>query len=135
MHPTGNKNKDQIRTKAQIVQIFVANLKEHTKPQLVFDLASDECLTTDRPRSRERHWINRLCTDTRKRCGKQQLGHIWGVYFLAHPYISAFLAWNSVTQSMCLYSVGQVWPRPDAKGVHVLPFDYPSSLTLSRVAS
>jgi hypothetical protein len=61
-----------------------------------------------------------VCAPTRvKDAGNSNLG-TFGVCVL--PRSSPI---SAVTQSMCLRSVGQIWPRPDAKGAHVLPFDYP----------
>jgi hypothetical protein len=100
--PQKKKNKLHDKKKNDFLWRMNAKVTSHLR------LATDECLATDRPRSSKHCWINRWCADTRKRCGKQQPGHIWGVCFpsLTCPspfpsslYIGAFLAQlSSVTQ-------------------------------------
>ena len=56
--------------------------------------------------------------------------HLGCVHFLTHRlllYIGAVLE-IEFCDSIHVCSIGQVWPCPDAKGAHVLPFNHPSVL-------
>ena len=80
--------------------------------------ASDECLAaaaeSGSPRSRKRRGAASFCADTRKGCGKQQPGHIWGV-------LQPDVLLPALTEIGCDYAaVGQVWARPDVEGAQTL---------------
>jgi hypothetical protein len=111
----GRKKKGEIERPPEICKLqdcLIYSLDEPPSP-------SDECLTaaadSGAPRSRKCCWITSLCTDTRKGCGEQQPGHIWGVL---QPGVLKILWLIEIGYAYA--TVGQVWACPDVEGAHTL---------------